>query len=87
MQSLTCGVSTEGGCSNEPPEKPYREPIGRRIYVHEESFLELASHGSDQAAMIFQMAARSIVLKGQHPQVSLVGHFNLDSPASGIQAG
>lgn len=67
MQASTCGLDNRNGsCETPSPANHNADPLGRRIYIHEESLTEVARHGRRQALLVFNMAVKNIIIKAAH---------------------
>lgn len=85
MQTLSCGINPSGGCESPPDTIKASDPVGRRIYIHEESFTDLARQGTPQAVLIYRMAARNIVIKAAHHAEQDAMMLGLELPDNAIK--
>jgi hypothetical protein len=65
MSIVSCVTESTGSCK-QPASAVFRDPAGRRIYINESSFTDLASHGHEEARLVYGMAARIVALKTVH---------------------
>jgi hypothetical protein len=75
---ITCASDTKTSCQAAASDSvESRGPTGRRIYIHESSLQALALRGTEEARLVYRMAARTVVVKAVH-------HLEQDSALLGL---
>lgn len=79
QQTISCQAPKLPLRLSDPSDPSEHDPLGRRIYIHQDTFRNFAARGLIEAVLVYRMAARTIALKAVH-------HVHEDSLMFGLLA-